>query len=100
MFSFVERKPFKLALMAALAIVASAAPTFASEAELILTPLAELPTREIPETTEATGMNENKAAAKTGGGIARKARQELESKTGKKVVSGENYLPPSARKIK
>ena len=42
MFSFVERKPFKLALMAALAIVASAAPTFASEAELILPDLASV----------------------------------------------------------
>ena len=45
-------------------------------------------------------MNENKAAAKTGGSIAKKGRLELESKTGKKVVSGENYLPPSPRKIK
>ena len=42
MFSFVERKPFKLALMAALAIVASAAPTFASEAELVLPDLASV----------------------------------------------------------
>lgn len=45
-----------------------------SEAELIFTALAELSTRQIAESTEATGMNENKAAAKTGGGIARKAR--------------------------
>lgn len=71
-----------------------------SEAELIFTALAELSTRQIAESTEANGMNENKAAAKTGGGIAKKARLELESKTGKKVVSGENYLPPSPRKIK
>lgn len=71
-----------------------------SEAELIFTALAELSTRQIAESTEATGMNENKAAAKTGGSIAKKARLELESKTGKKVVSGENYLPPSPRKIK
>ncbi len=71
-----------------------------SEAELIFTALAELSTRQIAESTEATGMNENKAAAKTGGGIAKKARLELESKTGRKVVSGENYLPPSPRKIK
>ena len=42
MFSFVERKPFKLALMAALAIVATAAPTFASEAELILPDLTSV----------------------------------------------------------
>jgi hypothetical protein len=36
----------------------------------------------------------NKKAAKTGGGIAHRARLELESKTGRTVVTGENYLPP------
>jgi hypothetical protein len=40
----------------------------------------------------------NKRAAKTGGGIAHRARLELESKTGRKVVTGENYLPPSKSK--
>ncbi|MGB7651117.1 MAG: BRO family protein [Gallionella sp.] len=69
-----------------------------SEAELIFTALAELSTRQIAESMDATGMPENKSAAKTGGGIAKKARQELESKTGKKVVSGESYLPPSTQK--
>jgi len=45
---------------------------------------------------------ENKAAAKTGGRIAKKARLELEAKTGRKVVTGENYLPPTktAKQIK
>ncbi|MGV8935372.1 MAG: BRO family protein [Gallionellaceae bacterium] len=70
-----------------------------SEAELIFTALAELSTRQIAESDDATGMPENETAAKTGGGIAKKARHELESKTGKKVVSGENFLPPSGRKI-
>ena len=65
-----------------------------SEAELIFTALAELSTRQIAESTDATGMGENKTAAKTGGGIAKKARLELEEKTQKKVVSNENYLPP------
>ena len=65
-----------------------------SEAELIFTALAELSTRQIAESAEATGMPENKAAAKTGGGIAKKARLELEEKTGRKVVSNENFLPP------
>ncbi len=64
-----------------------------SEAELIFTALAELSTRQIAETTEATGMIENKSAAKTGGKIAQRARLELEAKTGKKVVTGENFLP-------
>ena len=35
-----------------------------SEAELIFTALAELSTRQIAETTQATGMKENKVASK------------------------------------
>jgi hypothetical protein len=68
-----------------------------SEAELIFTALAELSTRQIAENSDATGMEENESAAKTGGRIAKRARLELESKTGKAVVSGENYLPPSGK---
>jgi len=70
-----------------------------SEAELIFTALAELSTRQIAESVEATGMNENEVAAKIGGGIAKKARLELEGKTGRRVISAENYLPPSKKKI-
>jgi hypothetical protein len=51
------------------------------------------------ETTEATGMAKNQKTAKTGGGIAKNARLELETQTGKSVVTGENYLPPAAPKI-
>jgi hypothetical protein len=40
-------------------------------------------------------MAENQTAAKTGGRIAKRARLELENQTGKPVVTGENYLPPS-----
>ncbi len=69
-----------------------------SEAELIFTALAELSTRQIAESMEAAGMKENKVAGKKGGGIAKKARLELETKTGKKVVTGENFLPPSSKK--
>ena len=65
-----------------------------TEAELIFTALAELSTRQIAETTEATGLPENKTAAQAGGRIAQRARRELEAKTGKPVVTGENYLPP------
>ena len=65
-----------------------------SEAELIFTALAELSTRQIAETMEAIGMEENKVAGKKDGGIAKNARLELEEKTGKKVVSTDNYLPP------
>ncbi len=69
-----------------------------SEAELIFTALAELSTRQVAESVDATGMSENEAAARTGGGIAKKARVDLETITGKKVVSSENYLPPGKRK--
>ncbi len=61
-----------------------------SEAELIFTALAELSTRQIAETTEATGMAEYQTAAKTGSKIAKRARLELENQTGKSVVTGEN----------
>ncbi len=73
-----------------------------SEAELIFTALAELSTRQIAETTNAAGMAENKTAAHTGGRIAKRARRELEAKTGRKVVTGENFLPPAkpAKQIK
>jgi len=70
-----------------------------SEAELIFTALAELSTRQIAESMEATGMCENETAAKTGGGIAKKTRLELEGKTGKRVISSENYLPPKKTKL-
>jgi DNA-damage-inducible protein D len=43
-------------------------------------------------------MTENTRAGKKGGGIARKARLELEHKTSKKVVTGENFLPPTPPK--
>jgi len=65
-----------------------------TEAELIFTALAELSTRQVAETESAKGMPANQKAARTGGGIAKRARLELERKTGRKVVSGENYLPP------
>ena len=65
-----------------------------TEAELIFTALAELSTRQIAETTDATGLVDNTTAAKAGGGIARQARKQLESQTGKSVVSGQNYLAP------
>ncbi len=65
-----------------------------SEAELIFTALAELSTRQIAESVDATGMAQNKSAAKTGGRIAAQARHQLESQTGKSVVTGANYLSP------
>jgi len=66
-----------------------------SEAELIFTALAELSTRQIAEADHAEGLHENAKASKKGGSVAKNARKELESKTGKSVVTGENFLPPA-----
>lgn len=66
-----------------------------SEAELIFTALAELSTRQIAETTKAKGLKENAVASKKGGAVAKNARKELEAKTGKSVVTGENFLQPA-----
>ncbi len=43
-------------------------------------------------------MEDNATAAKSGGKIAKGARLELEAKTGRKVVTGESYLPPGRTK--
>ncbi len=64
-----------------------------SEAELIFTALAELSTRQVAESENATGMTENKKAAKVGGNIAKRAKEDFEHRTGAKVVTDNNFLP-------
>ncbi len=43
-------------------------------------------------------MDENAVAGKKGGRIARKARKELEEKTGRSVITDDNFLPPARKK--
>ena len=69
-----------------------------TNAELVFTALAELSTRQIAEKNNATGFVENSHAAREGGSVARVAREELEQRTGNKVVSGENMLPPDMKR--
>jgi len=71
-----------------------------SEAELIFTALAELSTRQIAESEEAEGIIQNTSAGKKGGRIAKNARLALEQKTGKKVITSENFLPPTKEQKK
>lgn len=71
-----------------------------SEAELIFTALAELSTRQIAEAEKAKGIQQNAIASKKGGAIAKNARKELESKTGQKVITSDNFLPPATEKKK
>lgn len=53
-----------------------------SASELIFTALAELSTRQIAETSQATGMTENSVAAKSGGRIAKRSSLGTGSKNG------------------
>lgn len=73
-----------------------------SEAELLFTALAELSTRQVAENKQATGMKANTQAAKVGGNIAKRAKEDFEERTGQKVVTGENFLPKTkkAKEIK
>lgn len=66
-----------------------------TEAELIFTALAELSTRQIADAESAEGLKENADAGRKGGAVAKNARLELEAKTGKKVVSADNFMPPT-----
>jgi len=64
-----------------------------TDLELIFSMLGEASTKEIAVNTDTQGFAENKKAAKAGGKIAGDARKQLEIKSGKKVVSTNNYLP-------
>lgn len=63
-----------------------------TDLELIFTMLGEASTTEIAKNKNAKGFVENHKAAKAGGSVAGKARKDLELKSGKKIVSKENYL--------
>jgi len=69
-----------------------------SDAELVFTALAELSSRQIAESIQSRGLKENKIPAKKGGRIAKNARRELEQKTGRLVISKENYLHQPRRR--
>jgi methylphosphotriester-DNA--protein-cysteine methyltransferase len=73
-----------------------------SDLELIFSMLGEAATAEITRVDDAQGFDQNKRAARKGGEVAGTARKDLEKKTGKRVVSSENYLTTSqkSKKIK
>jgi len=70
-----------------------------TDLELIFTMLGEAGTTEIARRKDAQGFTDNRKAAKEGGAIAGNARKALEAKSGRRVVSAENYLPPARKKI-
>lgn len=73
-----------------------------NDLELIFTMLGEASTTEIAKNKNARGFHKNKIAAKEGGGVAGKARKDLERKSGKKVSTKENYLhtPENKKRLK
>ncbi len=73
-----------------------------TDLELIFSMLGEAATTEIARNRDAQGFPQNKQAANAGGSVAGNARLELEKKSGRKVVTRENYLAlaQSAKKAK
>ena len=70
-----------------------------TDLELIFTMLGEAGTTEIARHKDAQGFVDNRKSAKEGGTVAGNARKALEAKSGKLVVSKENYLPPARKKL-
>ncbi len=71
-----------------------------NDLELIFSMLGEASTTAIVKTRNPKGFMENKIVAKQGGSVAGKARKDLEIKTGEKVVSRKNFLPPAKQNKK
>jgi NAD-dependent DNA ligase len=67
--------------------------------ELILTMVGEKSTTDITDAKDSQGFNECKDSAVEGGTIAKHTREEIEEKTGKKIVSKENYVGLTGKKM-
>ena len=63
-----------------------------SNMEMVLNMLAEVTTTELSKSRNPQGFDESKKVAREGGEIVGNTRREIESKTGRKVVSAENKL--------
>lgn len=63
-----------------------------TDLEQIFSMLGEAATTEITRNKDGRGFHENKRIAQEGGQVAGKAREDLEKRSGKKVVTRENYL--------
>ncbi len=66
--------------------------------ELILTMVGEKATTDITVAKDAKKFPELKQTAKEGGDIAKNTRKEIEQKTGKSIISNENYLNLTEKK--
>ena len=71
-----------------------------TDLELIFSMLGEASTTAIVKTQNPKGFTENKKVAKQGGDVAGNARKELENKTGKSIISSENFKQIGEKKQK
>ncbi len=69
-----------------------------NDLELIFAMLGEASTTEIARNKNAQGFSENERAAIDGGTVAGNARKELEKKSGRRVVTSQNYRTLSEKK--
>lgn len=69
-----------------------------TDLELIFTMLGEASTTEIARTKDAQGFPQNEKAAIEGGTVAGNARKALERKSGRKVVTSQNYKSLTEKK--
>ena len=63
-----------------------------TDVEVALTDLGEIATRELAKKHKPKGLKENRKIAKSGGEVAKIAREDLENKLGETIISKENQL--------
>jgi predicted negative regulator of RcsB-dependent stress response len=68
--------------------------------ELVLNMLAEASTTEISKVDEPETFIANRKVAVKGGGVAGKAREELEKQVGRSIISKNKFLPKQTKKLK
>ena len=71
-----------------------------TDIELILTMLAEATTTELHRERDSQGMAPLKKDAQAGGAVAGRTRKDIETQTGKPVITGENFKTLTGRKPK
>lgn len=70
-----------------------------TDLELIFVMLGERSTQEVAQVRDAQGLYQNKVAARDGGAVAGRAREDLERQTSQRVVSSSNFLKGGKRQL-
>jgi DNA-damage-inducible protein D len=71
-----------------------------TDLELIITMLGEATTTQITQQKDSKGIEKLRNDAKLGGAVAGRTRKDIEQHVGKKVISEDNFLPGSRKKLK